>query len=141
VPSAGGHEEPYYRFTLAHQHQSWPKYNDPARKDCNLKMPLWQLIRASTAAPVYFPAETLQWDPDDKSKTFVFADGGVTPHNSPVFLLYRMATEPAYRLNRETGEKNLLIVSVGTGAAASLGATAASPNKTSFPRSRDFPEG
>ena len=30
----------------------------------------------------------------DPSKTFVFVDGGVTPHNNPAFLLYRMATEP-----------------------------------------------
>jgi Patatin-like phospholipase len=105
------------------------KYNDPTRQDCNLKIPLWQLVRASTAAPVYFPPEILQWNPNDKSKTFVFADGGVTPHNNPAFLLYRMATEPAYRLNWKTGEKNLLVVSVGTGAAVSLGATAAAPNK------------
>jgi hypothetical protein len=59
----------------------------------------------------------------------VFVDGGVTPHNNPAFLLYRMATDPAYRLNWKTGEQNLLIVSIGTGAADSLGATAASPNK------------
>ncbi len=32
------------------------KYNDPERPDCNLNLPLWQLVRASTAAPVYFPA-------------------------------------------------------------------------------------
>jgi uncharacterized protein len=105
------------------------KYNDPARRDCNLKIPLWQLVRASTAAPVYFPPEVLQWDSTDPSKTFVFVDGGVTPYNNPAFLLYRMATEPAYRLNWKRGEDNLLIVSVGTGAAESLGATAASPNK------------
>jgi hypothetical protein len=105
------------------------KYNDPARKDCNLQIPLWQLVRASTAAPVFFPPEILQWDPNDKSKTFVFVDGGVTPHNNPAFLLYRMATDPAYHLNWKTGEENLLIVSVGTGAAESSGATAASPNK------------
>jgi hypothetical protein len=105
------------------------KYNDPARKDCNLRIPLWQLVRASTAAPVYFPPEILQWDPADPSKTFVFADGGITPYNNPAFLLYRMATEPAYRLNWKKGEDNLLIISVGTGAAESLGATAASPNK------------
>ncbi len=66
---------------------------------------------------------------DDKSKTFVFVDGGVTPHNNPAFLLYRMATNPAYHLNWKTGEENLLIVSVGTGAAESMGATASSPNK------------
>jgi uncharacterized protein len=105
------------------------KYNEPTRKDCNLKIPLWQLVRASTAAPVYFPPEILQWDPNDPDKTFVFVDGGVTPYNNPAFLLYRMATSPAYRLNWRTGEKNLLLISVGTGAAESLGATAASPNK------------
>jgi hypothetical protein len=105
------------------------KYNDPGRDDCNLRIPLWQLVRASTAAPVFFPPEILQWKPNDPSKTFVFVDGGVTPHNNPAFLLYRMATEPAYRLNWSTGEKNMLIVSVGTGAAESLGATAAAPNK------------
>jgi uncharacterized protein len=90
---------------------------------------LWQLVRASTAAPVYFPPEVVQWDPTDPSKTFVFVDGGVTPYNNPAFLLYRMATEPAYRLNWKKGEDNLLIVSIGTGAAESLGATAARPNR------------
>ena len=105
------------------------KYNDLARKDCNLKIPLWQLVRASTAAPVYFPPEILQWDKTDPSKTFVFVDGGVTPYNNPAFQLYRMATEPAYRLNWKTGEENLLLVSVGTGASESMGATAAAPNR------------
>ena len=105
------------------------KYNDASREDCNLKIPLWQLVRASTAAPVYFPPEILQWDPANPKKTFVFVDGGVTPYNNPAFLLYRMATDPAYRLNWKTGEKNMLLISVGTGAAESLGATAAAPNK------------
>jgi uncharacterized protein len=105
------------------------KYNVLERPDCNLKIPLWQLVRASTAAPVYFPPEILQWNAKDPSKTFVFVDGGVTPYNNPAFLLYRMATEPAYRLNWETGEDKLLLISVGTGAAESLGATAAAPNK------------
>jgi len=35
-------------------------YNDPRRKDCNLRIPLWQLVQASTAAPVYFPPEILK---------------------------------------------------------------------------------
>lgn len=105
------------------------KYNELSRKDCNLRIPLWQLVRASTAAPVFFPPEILQWDSNDPAKTFVFVDGGVTPHNNPASLLYRMATDSAYRLNWKSGEKNLLLISVGTGAAESLGATAASPNK------------
>ena len=97
------------------------KYNKTDRPDCNLKIPLYQLVRASTAAPAYFRPETLQWDPNDPEKTFVFVDGGVTPYNNPSFLLYKMATQAAYGLNWKTGEKNLLIVSVGTGSAPSAG--------------------
>lgn len=97
------------------------KYNKIDRADCNLKIPLYQLVRASTAAPAYFRPETLQWAPDDPEKTFVFVDGGVTPYNNPSFLLYKMATQEAYGLNWKTGEKNLLIVSVGTGSAPSPG--------------------
>jgi uncharacterized protein len=115
---------------------AWPvssnpdaKYNDPKRADNNARMPLWKLVRASTAAPVYFPAEVVTWDPASPSKAVVFVDGGMTPYNNPAFLLYRMATEPAYRLNWSKGEKDLLLISIGTGAAESLGATAAAPNK------------
>jgi hypothetical protein len=102
-------------------------YNDPSRSDCNLNIPLWQLVRASTAAPIYFPPEVIPCDPRDPEKTFVFVDGGVTPYNNPAFLLYRFATEPAYNLNWETGEDKLLLISVGTGAAPEMGATADNP--------------
>lgn len=98
------------------------KYNKQDRLDCNLRIPLYQLVRASTAAPAYFRPETLQWDPKDPEKTFVFVDGGVTPYNNPSFLMYRMATQKPYGLNWKTGEKNLLIVSLGTGSAPSPGA-------------------
>jgi predicted acylesterase/phospholipase RssA len=97
------------------------KYNDESRPDCNARIKLYQLVRASTAAPVYFPPETMEWDPKDPEKTFVFVDGGVTPYNNPSFLMYRMATDPAYNLNWEKGEDKLLIVSVGTGAAPTEG--------------------
>jgi predicted acylesterase/phospholipase RssA len=96
------------------------KYNDTARPDCNLKIRLWQLVRASTAAPVFFPPEVLHWDAEDRSKAFIFVDGGLTPYNNPAFLMYRMATEPGHRLNWAGGEDKLLIMSIGTGAAASL---------------------
>jgi len=97
------------------------RYNNATRPDCNLRIPLYQLVRASTAAPAYFRPETLQWDPTNPEKTFVFVDGGVTPYNNPSFLMYRMATQRPYGLNWKTGEKNLLIVSVGTGSAPSPG--------------------
>jgi hypothetical protein len=91
------------------------KYNELTRPDCNLKIPLWKLVRASTAAPVYFAPELIQWDESDATKSFVFEDGGMTPYNNPAFLLYRMATHDAYRLNWKSGEQNLLLISVGTG--------------------------
>ena len=103
-------------------------YNDPFRRDSNLNIPLWQLVRASTAAPVYFPPEVIGVDPDDERKTFVFVDGGITPYNNPAFLLYRFATDPAYNLQWETGEDRMLLISVGTGAAPELGPTADDPN-------------
>ena len=114
---------------------AWPissnpaaKYNDTARPDCNLRIPLWKLVRASTAAPVYFPPEVVSWDESDPAKSFVFVDGGTTAYNNPAFLLYRMATEPAYRLGWSTGEDQLLIVSVGTGSAPVIGNIAQDPS-------------
>jgi len=86
-------------------------------------------VRASTAAPIFFPPEVLQWDPEDPAKTFVFVDGGVTPYNNPAFLLYRMATLPPYKLGWKIGEKNLLLISVGTGAAPTLDGDILSPEK------------
>lgn len=97
------------------------KYNDRSRADCNAKIKLYQLVRASTAAPAYFRPETLQWDANNPEKTFAFVDGGVTPYNNPAFLLYRMATQPGYKLNWQKGEDKLLIISVGTGSKPSAG--------------------
>jgi uncharacterized protein len=108
------------------------RYNRLDRPDCNLRIPLWQLVRASTAAPIYFAPEVLQWDPDDASKTFVFVDGGLTPYNNPAFLISRMATQHPYNLNWQTGEKNLLVVSVGTGAAPQLDADVYSPGRNAI---------
>jgi len=96
-------------------------YNDPDRDDCNLRIPLWQLVRASTAAPIFFPPEYVQVG----ESTLTFVDGGMTAYNDPAFLLYRMATHPAYRLSWKTGERNLLLVSLGTGIADTPGANAA----------------
>jgi hypothetical protein len=90
------------------------KYNDPTRADCNLKFPLWQLVRASTAAPTYFPPELIKFG----KHRFVFVDGGVTMYNNPAFQLFLMATLGAYRLGWPTGEDKMLLVSVGTGTAA-----------------------
>lgn len=104
------------------------KYNHPALKDCNLQIPVWQLVRASTAAPVFFPPEILQWDAKDASTAFLFEDGGLTPYNNPGFLIARMATQEPYNLNWKTGENRLLVMSVGTGSAPKLSSDTSGKN-------------
>jgi patatin-like phospholipase/acyl hydrolase len=95
------------------------KYNDRRRPDCNLNLPLWQLVRASTAAPTYFPPEVVTFAPGtEREYNFVFVDGGVTTYNNPAFLAFQMATAEPYKVGWATGVDRLLIVSVGTGNAA-----------------------
>ncbi len=96
-------------------------FNDPAFKGCNLNLPLWQLVRASTAAPTYFPPEVVAVGEEE----FVFVDGGVTMYNNPAFQLFLMATISPYKLRWPTEADKLLLVSVGTGAAASANANLA----------------
>ncbi len=102
------------------------KYNARDRDDCNLELPLWQLVRASTAAPVYFPPEVVQIGP----RQFVFVDGGVTPYNVPAFVMYRTAVSPPYKLEWERGERKMLIISIGTGSIPRLGRTAQNPSRS-----------
>jgi patatin-like phospholipase/acyl hydrolase len=94
------------------------KYNDPKLADNNLNLPLWQLVRASTAAPTYFPPETIHVG----EHRFVFVDGGVTMYNNPAFQLYLMATLAPYHVSWEMGEDKMLLVSIGTGTSPSANA-------------------
>jgi hypothetical protein len=101
----------------------WPISNNPfakynqrvredgsAREDCNLDIPLWQLVRASTAAPVYFPPEVITMGANE----FGFVDGGITTYNNPAFQAFIMATVEPYKMNWRVGENQLLVVSIGT---------------------------
>lgn len=102
----------------------WPVSNNPfakynlrlrddgsCRENCNLDIPLWQLIRASTAAPVYFPPEVVKVG----SQEFIFVDGGITMYNNPAFQAVLMATLEPYKMDWAAGEDQLLVVSIGTG--------------------------
>jgi len=91
-------------------------FNDRSHPDCNLNVPLWELVRASTAAPLLFPPQEVNVG----TRAFVFVDGAVTMHNNPALLLFLMATLPEYKLCWPTGEDKLLLVSVGTGTSADV---------------------
>jgi patatin-like phospholipase/acyl hydrolase len=86
-------------------------FNDRSRPDCNLDLPLWQLVRGSTAAPTYFPAEVIHVG----GRRLVFADGGLTSFNNPAFQLFLMATLDGYGLGWPAGVDRMLLVSIGTG--------------------------
>jgi patatin-like phospholipase/acyl hydrolase len=96
----------------------YAKYNQRTRSDCNLDLPLWKLVRASTAAPTYFPPEVVAIG----EKNFVFVDGGITMYNNPAFHAFVMATTQPYDVNWAAGRDKLLVVSVGTGVNADANA-------------------
>ena len=82
----------------------------------NLDLPLWQLIRASAAAPAYFPVEQVELhSTDGELKRFEFVDGGISPYNSPALAMYLAATLPEYAINFSKGVDNLQLWSIGTG--------------------------
>ena len=95
-------------------------FNDSAAADSNLHLPLWQLVRASTAAPTYFPSERITLG---NGTTYTFSDGATTTLNNPALQLALMATLPEYRLEWPRGPERLLLVSVGTGAFATRALT------------------
>ena len=96
---------------------AWPltnnplaKYNKLDRPDCNMKIPLWELVRASTAAPTFFPpAEIMLGDTKQ-----IFVDGSITPYSNPAVIAALTATLPAYHVDWPTGPEKIRLVSVGT---------------------------
>lgn len=96
---------------------AWPLTNNPAAlfnqrtlPDCNLNVPIWQILRASTAAPTFFPPEQIHMG----EHTFAFVDGAITPYNNPALIAVLTATLPQYGLKWPTGWDRLLLVSIGT---------------------------
>lgn len=83
----------------------------------NSELPLWQIVRASTAAPHYFEPERIQVASAVTGKPIdgAFVDGGVSPHNNPSLQALLLASLGGYGWNWELGEDQLLVVSVGTG--------------------------
>lgn len=77
----------------------WFFTNNPKNKffPQNSKLPLWQVVRASIAAPTYFPPQAISV-PDEagKAQTYEFLDGGVSSYNNPSLQVFLEATIPEY---------------------------------------------
>jgi hypothetical protein len=96
---------------------AWPitnnpkaKYNDPNLPDCNLNVPLWKVVRASTAAPVYFDPEEIVLG----GRKNVFVDGAITPYNNPALIAALTAVLPSYNVGWDPGPDKIRLISIGT---------------------------
>jgi len=97
---------------------TWFFTNNPKGKyfTNNGGLPLWQIVRASSAAPTYFPPRTISV-PDDtgQPQDYEFIDGGVSSYNNPSLQVFLEATDPKYHFGWPTGTSKLLLMSLGTG--------------------------
>src|SRR5215510_11074795 len=105
----------------------WPIGNNPRGKYFspragshaipNRDYPLWQVVRASTAAPRYFEPEEIEIlrAAGKNPVRGQFFDGGVSPFNNPGLQAVMYATLDGYRVGWPMGADKILLVSVGTG--------------------------
>jgi patatin-like phospholipase/acyl hydrolase len=102
----------------ADTNSTWPLINHPKGKffdtqlGKNKNIPLWQAVRASSAAPTYFVPQMI--DVGDGQKA-AFVDGGVSMANNPALTLLMVATLKGFPFRWQMNTENLTLVSVGTG--------------------------
>ncbi|MEJ7740424.1 MAG: patatin-like phospholipase family protein [Chitinophagaceae bacterium] len=92
---------------------TWPVTNNPEAKYFKQnRFFIRDIVRASTAAPSFFEPEIIDVGLGQEG---VFVDGGMSMMNNPSLQLFLVATLKGFNLRWETGEKDMLIVSIGTG--------------------------
>jgi predicted acylesterase/phospholipase RssA len=97
---------------------NWFFTNNPKNKFFanNAKIPLWSIVRASSAAPTYFPPHTIAVpDGTGAENNYEFIDGGVSSYNNPSLQVFLEAVIPEYGFGWPMGVDNLLLISLGTG--------------------------
>ena len=88
--------------------------NNPKDKDFEdkySKVMLRDIVRASSAAPTYFPPHSFKVGNDE----YEFIDGGMSTFNNPSFILYLQAVTQQFDIDWTSDEDNLLMISLGTG--------------------------
>jgi patatin-like phospholipase/acyl hydrolase len=97
----------------------WTFTNNPDWKyyKSHQNIKLWELCRASSAAPYYFSPKKLRLKKSDNISEFdaAFIDGGVSLANNPVLQIFLAATVPAYGYDWTAGKNEILVTSFGTG--------------------------
>lgn len=96
----------------------WFFTNNPKSKffKNNRDLPLWQVVRASAAAPTFFPPQPIDVPDDSGTKqSYEFIDGGVSSYNNPALQVFLESTIPEYGFGWPMGADRLLLISLGTG--------------------------
>jgi len=116
----------------------WVFYNNPLNKHWDDRQPsrddpgdrgrignkrylLRNLIRASTAAPTYFSAQSIDIAEANPDRNFpkptpgLFVDGGVSPFNNPALQLLMLAGVSGYGFDWPIRRDALSLTSIGTG--------------------------
>lgn len=93
---------------------TWPLINHPEARFYakNKDIPLRDVVRASTAAPLFFVPQRLEVGDGEVG---AFVDGGVSMCNNPALQLLLVATLKGFPFRWPLGRDRLLLVSVGTG--------------------------
>lgn len=93
----------------------WVVLNVPGHRfyEMNRKMHLWEIVRSSTAAPIFFRPKVLS--DVGEGEAAIFVDGAVSMHNNPALQLLMVATLQGYAIRWPLGEKKLFLCSIGTG--------------------------
>ena len=98
----------------ADTNSTWPLINHPKGKyyNENKNIPLWQALRATSAAPSYFIPQMIDVG---NGQIGAFVDGGVSMANNPSLTLLMVATLKGFPFHWKLGEENISLYSVGTG--------------------------
>lgn len=94
----------------------WQLTNVPGHRfyEMNRHLKIWEVLRASSAAPTYFDPQRMA--DVGAGESAVFVDGSVSMHSNPALQLFMVACLDGFGLRWETGEDKILLCSVGTGA-------------------------
>lgn len=98
----------------ADTNSTWPLINHPKARyySSNGNIPLWQAVRASTAAPTYFAPQMIDIG---AGQIAAFVDGGLSMSNNPALTLLMVATLKGFPFHWKMSKQNLSLVSIGTG--------------------------
>ncbi len=94
----------------------WQLTNVPGNRfyEMNRHILLWEVLRASSAAPTYFDPQRM--DDVGAGEAAVFVDGSVSMHSNPALQMFMVASLEGFGLQWAPGADQILLCSVGTGA-------------------------